>query len=669
MSQTILGALAGFDLRIDVSVPGLFLLAPIVVVLVAGAVTYALSRLSPLVCKALTLAAGSLTLLSGVAICLAHWGQEFHWTWLDLAPGFSLRVDLAPTTLGMVVLIGGAAFAILITVYSFSAMAGHYWEGKFYAYLNWSLAGACIVALAGNLLVLLIGWEIVTLMLFLMINQGLGDAKAGAAKTYGVLGLADACLLMALALLAAEPGGSANWSLSRGPVDVASMGAVGYAVYVLIMIAALAKAGAIPLHTWIPAAAEDAPTPVMAYLPGSLDKLLGIYLLATLSFRIFAPDATMGITLLVIGCVTLLGAGLMAVMQSNLNKALAFDAVSQVGYMVIGLGGGLWLLASGQPVLAGLAITGGLFHMLNHAIYKSGLFLVSGVAARASGTAEMHRMGGLASVMPATFVCALILAMSAAGIPPLSGFASKWLVFQGTLGMHNSGSLAVLVAAVFASALSLAVFVKILHAAFLSPSPRRPDAPKLVLPSRRGDFWVTAPMVVLAAACVLLGLLPQIITNDLLGPVVASAGAVAVGRTGAVVEAGPIGLWNPTQATMLILLGVVSGLGFVWISMRGSKVRVARPFVGGEVPAPADDRFRVPGTHFYETIGKLPAIGPLLRNGQEGAMDLYRWFGKYGQRLVDVLRAQHTGLICLYVAWCVLGLTVILVYILLTTGT
>ncbi|KKL24731.1 hypothetical protein LCGC14_2412400, partial [marine sediment metagenome] len=89
---------------------------------------------------------------------------------------------------GMVAVIGSAAFALLVTIYSLRAMAGNYWEGKFYAYLTWALGGACIVGLAGNLLVLLVGWELVTLMLFLMINQGRDNAKSGAAKTYGILG-------------------------------------------------------------------------------------------------------------------------------------------------------------------------------------------------------------------------------------------------------------------------------------------------------------------------------------------------------------------------------------------------------------------------------------------------------------------------------------------------
>ena len=95
------------------------------------------------------------------------------------------------------------------------------------------------------------------------------------------------------------------------------------------------------------------------------------------------------------------------------------------------------------------------------------------------------------------------------------------------------------------------------------------------------------------------------------------------------------------------------------------KVRIVRPFLAGEVPAAGDDRFRVPGTQFYETIGKLPLVGPLLASGQAGAMDLYHWSGRHGHTFVEALRARHTGLISLYVAWVLVGLTVTLMYLLL----
>jgi hypothetical protein len=176
-------------------------------------------------------------------------------------------------------------------------------------------------------------------------------------------------------------------------------------------------------------------------------------------------------------------------------------------------------------------------------------------------------------------------------------------------------------------------------------------------------------MVILAVGCIVLGIAPGLAIDGLSQPAVigTAAGPLPVAAEGAVNL--PQGLWSPGRATVLILLGIVIGLGFVWVSSFGRRIRVVRPFIGGEVPAPGDGRFRVPGTQFYETIHKLPVVGGLLDNGQAGAMDLYYWSGKHGGTLVQALRAQHTGLLSLYVTWCLVGLTVTLVYLLLTVGT
>ena len=499
-----------------------------------------------------------------------------------------------------------------------------------------------------------------------MINQGKGDAKSGAAKTYGILGFADACLLLAVALLAALDGGSANWSLSAGH-HVAGLGAIGYVIYTLILVAALAKAGAIPLHTWIPAAAKDAPTPVMAYLPASLDKLLGIYLLATLSLRMFVPDWSLRVVMMVIGAVTILAAVLMAMMQHNLKRLLSFHAVSQVGYMVLGIGTGTTI-----------GVIGGLFHMINNAIYKCNLFLMSGSVGRATGTDEIEKMGGLARPLPITFICGSIAAAAISGIPPFNGFVSKWLVYQGTLQVAdvNPGlAMALLVVAVFGSALTLASFVKVIYSAFLSPAPK---GAAYVTDRPRESVFMGVPMIVLALACVGLGLFAFVPLHHVLAPAIEPYEAGLTGEkivsdvnaieTGGQV-AGGLGYWSATQATGLILIGVLMGMIFVALFTWKKRVRVVRPFLGGEVAAATDDRWRVPGTHFYETIGKLPIIGPLLEQGEAGAMDPYHWSGWHGNTFVQLLRRMHTGLISLYVAWTLGGLVIILIYLLLAART
>jgi len=630
---------------------------PIAAGAAAGAVSLICSRRALWACKILALAAAVAVGAAGVALWRMSPAPTFSWTWAKLSEDLSLNIDLAASPLGLLVMVGAAAFAILICVYSFAAMAKTNREGKFYTYLIWALTGSGIVGVADNLLVLLIGWEIVTLMLFLMVNLGKADAPAGAAKAYGILGFADACLLMAVALLVALEGGSANLSLSRGPISAGELGPVGYIIYTLILIAALAKAGAIPLHTWIPSAAEDAPTPVMAYLPAALDKLLGIYLLAVLSLRLFRPDGTMQVVMMIIGAVTILAAVLMAMCQHNLKRLLSFHAVSQVGYMVLGIGTGTTI-----------GVIGGLFHMLNNTVYKSGLFLMSGTTGDAAGSDEIEDMGGFARLLPITFVTGLIAAAAISGVPPLNGFCSKWLVYQGVLELANKPlAVTLLVVAVFGSALTLASFVKVMYAAFLSPAPTKADYARRPI---RESALRTIPMIVLAAACVVLGLWPQLAINGVFAPAIAEADTTGPGvsAAGAAVRTGTIGLWNPTQVTVLLILGIVGGVALVWIMARSRNVRVVRPFLGGEVPAETDDRFRLPGTHLYRTVEEMPHLGPLLKHGQAGALDLYRWSGRYGGRFVQLLRAQHSGLLGLYVAWCLIGLVVTVIYLVVSTG-
>ena len=173
--------------------------------------------------------------------------------------------------------------------------------------------------------------------------------------------------------------------------------------FILLAIGALAKAGAMPFHTWIPEAAEKAPLPVMALLPASLDKLLGIYFLYRICLDFFHlyPNSGLSLLLMLVGSFTIIAAVMMALVQHDLKKLLSYHAVSQVGYMVLGIGTGI-------P----LAMAGGIFHMLNNAIYKTSLFLGAGSVEEARKTTQLNRLGGLARVMPITFITFFIAALS-----------------------------------------------------------------------------------------------------------------------------------------------------------------------------------------------------------------------------------------------------------------
>ncbi|HUU70496.1 MAG TPA: proton-conducting transporter membrane subunit, partial [Planctomycetota bacterium] len=447
-----------------------------------------------------------------------------------------------------------------------------------------------------------------------------------AGKTFVMLGASDCALLLGVVFLWQIQGGLTISTFSRIPT--VGLGAV---TYVLLLVAALTKAGAMPFHTWIPKAAEAAPISVTAFIPAALDKLLGIYLLARISLFVFDLSFGLQLTLLIIGGFTAVLAAMAAVMQNDVNKLLAYSTVSQVGYMVLGIG-------TGVPV----GILGGLFHMLNHALYKCCLFLCAGAVERRTGTTDMGKLGGLARAMPLTFGGFLIAAMAISGVPPLNGFVSKWLVYQGLLKMGTSLSAMFLVLALFGSALTLASFVKAVYSVFLGQRP-----PELADVKPAG-FLMAMPIVFLAAVCLLFGEVYQVPVRYLVGPAVAESGAGALEYAGS---------WNSTLAAGLILLGVALGLIIYWMA-RPIRIRRTTMFAGGEI-FPSED-VRVPGTGFYESIRNTGVLKTLYSDAEEGAFDIYVLVGRYGSNVVEVLRSLHNGVLSTYLAFGTLGLLVLL---------
>ena len=617
------------------------LILPLAVTAVGGLVAYISARRAVAVARIASLAACAVAFFLAVRLFTAG-PLSIDATWLSV-DDFRLSVAMTNRPFGAMIAMGAGLFGLLIALYALVAEQGKRQEGRLHAFLCWTLTGSFGAAMADDLIWLLMCWELVSLCLYMLLNLGQGESPAGAAKTFGMIGFGDAAMLLAIALLSATQGTTRIHELA---IHVSTP--VTYVCYLLFMVAALTKAGAVPMHTWIPAAATDASAATLALLPAAIDKLLGIYLLATFSLNVFVLDAAMRTVLMVVGAVTILAADLMAMVQHHLKRLLAFHAVSQVGYMVLGIG-------TGMPI----GIAGGLFHMINNAIYKSCLFLAAGAVEHHTNTSELNRLGGLARILPTTFACCAIAALAISGVPPLNGFASKWLVYQGCLAAGSPLALVCLVVAVFGSALTLASFFKVLASVFWGPLPAgitfRGGA-------ANGKYAIVLPMVVLAGLCLAFGIVAQWPLEHLIMPAVADLG-VGSGQLAAdstLITAGDLGLWGPAPATILILLGVLGGLGLYAIG-RGS-VRVGNTFVGGEV-VPDESVLKFPATSFYRTVEEVPVLGEALRDGAAGAFDLYRLGGRYGGTLVQVLRSWHTGVLSLYVSWCLVGVVIIAAYL------
>lgn len=551
-----------------------------------------------------------------------------------------------------------ALLTLLCAIYSVAWFRGRGGApGHHYALLLLAQSGAATVLLADQLLLLVIGWEVVTLCLFLLVVTGRPAGSEGAAKAFVMLGLGDLALLVGAVLVGlqqAGPGELLQLDLGALRGRPLATGGAATAAWLLLFAAAAAKAGAMPLHGWIPTMAKGTNPVVMAFLPGSLDKVLGIYLLVRVSLDWFVPAPWLRALVMLVGAVTMLGAVFLAMVQHDLRKLLACHAVSQVGYMLLGIGTGTVV-----------GVLGGVFHMVNHAIYKACLFLGAGSVEREAGTMELGRLGGLARTMPVTFGSMLVAALAISGVPPLNGFASKWLVYQGCAA---AGLPLLLVAAVFGSALTLASFVKVLHSVFFGARP-----PHLDQVAEEPGLGLRLPLVALAVACLVLGVVPGLVLDPCIGPAIglpaAGAGSAAAALAGApaasaavgapaAVLAYPPGAFAPGTITVLLLLGTLAALFLGHLgNLRWRRTRSV--FVGGE----AIDRnvHRFPGTEFYRTVQELPRIGPLLEAADRQAFDPFEGSIRVGRPTIALLRRLHGGSATAYVAWCVLGAAALLV--------
>ena len=617
--------------------------------LAAGVVAYLMPRRLGLAAKVLALAVGVVCFYLAIRIFAAGaeltWRVSLSWEPFFVVRGGQAQADsvalLATSPLNRLVLLGAAFFSLAMVAYSVGFIR-HEPVGPYYGNILWAIGATFGVLLSADLIVLVVLWGFMGIPFYLLINMGKEGSDAAAKKTLIILGGTDSLLILGVLLLWSLTGTTA---IRGGEYPVSLATGAGFAACLCLASAAFAKAGAMPFHSWVPDASETAPVPVAALLPASLDKLLGIYLFTLVCLNLFTLSLTVRTVFLLVGAVTVVAAVMAALVQHNLRRLLGFHAVSQVGYMVIGVATG-----------TALGVVGGLFHMFNNAIYKACLFLTGGAAERRSGTGELDRMGGLARAMPVTFACALVAALAISGVPPLNGFASKWLVYQGLI--QARGELPViwavaLVAAMFGSALTLASFVKVLHSVFLG-QPRagaEADGP-------RPNAWMGLPMVALALLCVIFGVFAVgIPVGGLLQPALTDYFHADFASETWVGGAEAVGFWDAGAATAFILVGLAVGVVILLLSRL--KVREDVAYVGGEIGARAE-RFRFQGTEFYQTVAQLPMLEPIYRHSEAAWYDLYH----VGRRVVSYvtagLRALHSGVLLTYLAWCVLGLVVLL---------
>lgn len=532
-------------------------------------------------------------------------------------------------------------FFILVVAYSLSYMKGRKGLFRYYLYTVLTLVLTLGVIFADNLLLLVVLWGFLGLLLYLLIGFGrTPSTPATARKALLIVGGTDALMLLGLALVwitASGPGTGLTGllKLSFSSVTIPVAGGVPTAAFLLLASAALAKAGAMPFHTWVPDMAEDAPVPATAYLPASLDKLLGIFFLARVSLELFVLDSTLGIVLMALGSITIMAAVMMAMVQHDMKRLLGYHAVSQVGYMVLGIG-------TGNPI----GIAGALFHMFNHTIYKSCLFMAGGAVEKSMKTTDLHRLGGLGKLMPLVFGAFFVASLSISGVPPFNGFASKWMIYQGIMGTSGNGWTWIiwLAAAMMGSALTLASFMKLIHAVFLGQA--SPHVTRIAETARPGTpFAMAAPISILAILCIGFGVFADRIPfGQFFSPALAAEPVFP-------------GLWSPGSATILILAGLFLGI-VVYLLGSAGRTRTVAPFIGGE-NLDACPPMRVSGVDFYATVKDVKPLGTLFDWADRKHFDCYVVGLKFADFLGGILSGLHNGLLGRYVFWCLAGVAVL----------
>ncbi|MFC1453043.1 NADH-quinone oxidoreductase subunit L, partial [Verrucomicrobiota bacterium] len=554
-----------------------------------------------------------------------------------LVYGEHLRLD----HLGSFVLLAISFFGVMVAIYSMGYMAGKERLREYYAWLLWSVGFSCGAVLANDLLLFLVLWGVLGIGLYILTGIETGESSTAAKKTFIIVGGSDCLLMLGIAIV---------WRLTRTTqMDLISLPldrTLSTVAVLCFLAAALAKAGGIPFHTWVPDCGEKAPASVAAFLPASLDKLLGIYLFARITRDLFQMDFAMMNVVMLLGAGTVICAVMMALVQHDLKRLLSYHAVSQVGYMILGIGTG---------TLVGVA--GGLFHMLNHAIYKCALFLCAGSVERKAGTTDLDKLGGLAKTMPITFFTFVVAAMSISGIPPLNGFASKWMVYQGIVEHGRGGGylwVIWLVCAMLGSALTLASFVKVLHAAFLRKP--APDIARKKVSEVGMSMW--APGLVLAALCILFGVAAHGL--PLRGMILP-----AVGQTG---DVDYPGVWRAGPATLMLISAYVLGL-LVYFFSTARTARECPTYIGGEVleevrisgeEKGAGRDVEVTGVDFYSTIENLPPFRDAYAAARRKLFDIYDVGTGIIFYFVEALRKAHSGLLPLYLTWLLAGLVLVL---------
>ena len=439
-----------------------------------------------------------------------------------------------------------------------------------------------LVPAANDVFAFLVFWETMSLSSFFLVIYEQSGTSVKSGLTYIVMTHFGTAFITAAFLLLYSYTGSLSFDSFRNPVLPLPI-FVKEVVLVLALIGFGSKAGLVPLHIWLPQAHPSAPSNVSALMSGVMIKV-AIYGLALVTLNFVDPStsglAWLGMLMVIAGAVSSLIGVLYASVEHDLKRALAYHSVENIGIIVLGLGLSVVFMSYGLTALAALALLASMYHSLNHALFKSLLFMGAGSVISSTNTRDLNRMGGLARVMPWTSLLFLVGSIAIAGLPPLNGFVSEWLTMQALLSSYQVPNVVLQVSISFASiafaltlGLALATFVKLFGISFLS-KPRSEEAQN----AKESPKIMIVGMSIIGFACVVLGILPFIATRLIaasfgFNPSLVSAASPFGALTISYNVAGVNSVSGMSMPEVVILMGSVSALllGFILATSRGRK--------------------------------------------------------------------------------------------------
>jgi NADH-quinone oxidoreductase subunit M len=410
-------------------------------------------------------------------------------------PSIELKLGFVVDTVSFPIALIVAVVSALSCLYSIKYIENKRGQTGYYASLLLFMAGMIGVILSANLIQFYLFWELMLIpSYFLIASWGVSKKRLTIGFKYFIFTHIGALfMLMGILSIYAFTG---TFDLPQASAEIPPTSILS--VFALLLIGFSVKMAIFPVHTWLPDAHAEAPTPISAMLSGVMIKC-GAYAFARILLPGFGQTMTQTSNVLaILGVVTMIYGGLMALAQTDIKRLLAYSSVSQMGYIFFGLG-----------VYSTIGATGALFHVVNHAICKSLLFMCAGAIIHQTGTRNIRRLGGLADKMPITCAASLIGALSLAGTPPLNGFWSEWMIFSGGI---SSGKILITTIAIVSTAITAGYYLWFLWRAFFGTTPKELENTK------EASWLMRIPIIILAAIAVVVGIWPDIVLTLLSAP-------------------------------------------------------------------------------------------------------------------------------------------------------